>query len=76
MLEERDNTYVRRHRRGEEPEGNDRFATLRQLLNIIFMVGAIIGMFVYFRYNHSVGGGIILCSMMFKIIECVLRLMK
>ncbi len=71
-----DNTYPRHHRRGEEPEEQDRFATLRQLLNIIFMVGAIIGMLVYFKYSHSVGGGIILCSMMFKIIECVLRLMK
>ncbi len=75
MLEERENTYVRRHRR-EEPEDNDRFAVLRQILNIIFMLGAVIGMFVYFKYSHSIGGGIIICSMLFKIIECVLRLMK
>ncbi|MBO5603484.1 MAG: hypothetical protein IJL29_08700 [Prevotella sp.] len=76
MIEESDNTLARRHRRGQEPEEQDKYAMLRQLLNVIFMVGAIIGMFVYFKYSHSVGGGIIICSMLFKVIECVLRLMK
>ena len=73
---ETENTFPRRHRRGEEPEDYDRFASLRQLLNIIFMIGAIVGMFVYFKYSHNLGGGIIIGSMAFKLIECVLRLMK
>ena len=62
-----------RHRRDD---GGDRYLMLRNILNIIFMVGAIIGVVVYFYSSHYVGTIIILVSMVFKIVECVFRFMK
>lgn len=54
----------------------DQYMAIRQWFNIIFMVGAVVGMAVYFLSNHTIGTYIILASMVFKIIECVLRFLK
>lgn len=64
------------HRRAEEENPRGRFATLRQVLNVIFMVGAVAGVAVYFYCSRSMGTVIILSSMVFKFVECVLRLLK
>ena len=58
----------------DNPHG--RFATLRQILNVLFMAGAVAGIIVYFNTSHHIGTVIILISMIFKFIECVLRLLK
>jgi hypothetical protein len=64
-------TSVHRHQRPErEARPND---GLRQVLNIIFMIGAVIGMIVYFFGNKTIGTIIILVAMLFKIVECVFR---
>ncbi|MBR1428146.1 MAG: hypothetical protein IJ582_03825 [Prevotella sp.] len=55
---------------------SNRIAMIRQILNLIFMVGAVIGVLVYFYSNHDTGTYIILASIVFKIIECALRLIK
>lgn len=47
---------------------------LRNVLNIIFILGAIAGMIVYFKADHDLGIIIILCSMAFKFIESAIRL--
>lgn len=47
---------------------------LRNVLNIIFILGAIAGMIVYFKSNHDLGIIIILCAMAFKFIESAIRL--
>ena len=65
---------VREHMRPEREK--DPYMKLRQWLNILFMIGAIAGMAVYFLANNTTGTYIILCSMVFKIIECVLRFLK
>ncbi len=63
----------RRHR-----NGNDRgkFFVLRNILNIIFIIGAVVGMLVYFFKNEEAGTIIVLGAMAFKMCECVIRLVK
>ena len=46
------------------------------ILNLIFMLGALIGVLVYFQWDKQTGTIIILVSMVFKIVECVFRFMK
>ncbi len=62
-------------RRRREDRG-DRYMALRNILNIIFMLGALAGVVVYFYGNQDTGTIIILVSMVFKIVECVFRFMK
>ena len=52
---------------------------IRNVLNIIFMVGAIVGVAFFLSKNeekHNLGLYIILCSMVIKITESALRMMK
>lgn len=66
----------RRHRRGKEPQGGQ-FRQTRQWLNIIFMVGAVVGVAVYLLHTpQTLGIIIILAAMLFKIVECALRFIK
>ena len=72
-----DNSNVYRRRRGQEEEtGEDKYRMLRQILNILFMLGAIVGVIVYLKYGRDLGTIIILVSMAFKLAECVFRLLK
>ena len=68
-----DNSTIYRRRRGED---EDKYRMLRQILNILFMLGAVIGVIVYFYYGRDLGTIIILVSMAFKLAECVFRLIK
>ncbi len=52
---------------------------VRNILNIIFMIGAIVGVAFFLSKNeekHNLGLYIILCSMLVKIAESALRMMK
>ena len=52
---------------------------IRNLLNIIFMIGAVVGVILYLQKSeqtHMLGLYIILCSMVVKIAESSLRMMK
>ena len=53
---------------------NEKYIKIRNILNLVFILGAIIGVLVYFYSDHTVGTYIILCSMGFKFVECTLRL--
>lgn len=64
----------RRHRGDDRPA--DRFFKLRNWLNIIFMVGAIIGVAVYLLSDHTTGTIIVLAAMVFKIVESGLRFLR
>ncbi|MCD8203009.1 MAG: hypothetical protein LUD48_05150 [Prevotella sp.] len=78
MIPEQDNYQLggpMRRRRNEE-EKPDRFLKLRNILNTVFIVGAIVGVLVFIYKGEQLGTIIILCSMMFKIVECVFRFMK
>lgn len=65
-----DNSVERHRKRG------DRYIVLRNILNIIFMAGALVGMAIYFKIDHQTGTIVILSSMLFKIVECVFRFIK
>ena len=49
---------------------------LRNILNIIFIIGAIVGMVYYFFFDEYIGTIIILVAMGFKITETSIRLLK
>lgn len=64
------------HKRGEEEE-TPRSKTvfmIRQALNIIFMIGAVVGAIIYWTQpEETVGILVIMTAMFFKMAECVLR---
>ena len=53
-----------------------RFLKIRQWLNILFMLGAVVGMVMYFYGNRQVAFVVIVTAMVLKFVECVLRLLK
>ena len=69
-------TFSKRHRQRESKQ-RDRFFKIRNMLNIIFMIGALVGMVFYFWSNRqTIGIIIILAAIVFKIIECCLRFIR
>ncbi len=76
MQTSQDNTTGNLQRRNRREANTDRYIVLRNILNIIFMVGAVIGVIIYFKGSHDTGTIIILVSMVFKIVECVFRFIK
>lgn len=65
---------VRRHRKPQKER--DRFFVVRQILNVLFMIGAIAGCIVYLKVNDRMGAVLIIIAMAFKMAECVLRFKK
>ena len=63
----------RHHSRGER---SDRFFMVRNILNIIFMLGAVVGVLLYYLSSHAVGTFVLLCAIIFKVAECCLRLLR
>lgn len=49
---------------------------LRNWLNFLFIVGAIAGLFLYYKVSRETGIYVILGSMMIKFTESALRMMK
>lgn len=49
---------------------------IRNILNIIFMIGAVVGVIWYLTSDKTIGTYIILISMCFKIAESSLRMIK
>lgn len=76
MLTNQDNTSGNGRFGHRRAGSEDRYLKLRNILNIIFMLGALTGVVVYFQWSTQVGTIIILVSMVFKIVECVFRFMK
>lgn len=73
--QENESTSIPRRHRGETlPQ--KRFLRLRNWLNIIFMLGAIVGMLTYTFAGQLIGTIIIICAMLFKVVECCLRFMR
>ena len=60
----------------EHQNKKDQLLPLRQWLNIIFMLGAIVGVCLYFFANQTTGTIVILVAMIFKMVECALRFFK
>ena len=76
-MEIQNSTARRPDHRIHRHEPAARFLHIRQWLNIIFMLGAVVGVAVYFLADTTtVGTVIILAAMVFKIIECLLRFIR
>mgnify|MGYP006916271633 CR=1 FL=1 len=70
-----DNNEFPTHRRNEHfDEKKKKHSHLRNVLNIIFMVVAIIGLCIYFLWNKDIGTYTILIAIGFKFVECCIRL--
>lgn len=66
-------TRSRRHRR---PASEDPFFALRNILNIIFMVLAVIGVIIYLVVeDNTIGVYIIIGAIVLKMVECCLRML-
>ncbi|MBR1468816.1 MAG: hypothetical protein IJ605_01690 [Prevotella sp.] len=49
---------------------------IRNFLNLIFMIGAVIGVAIYLFADEFSGTIVVLSAMSFKIVECSLRLIR
>lgn len=49
---------------------------IRQVLNIIFMLGALAGVIIYFASDKFIGTIVILIGMAFKMMEYIIRFMR
>lgn len=54
----------------------DKYIVLRNILNMVFMIGAIVGIILFYAYNSQIGTIVILVSMVFKFVECIFRFIK
>lgn len=63
-----------RHHRREPHE--DKYFKIRNILNIIFMLGAVVGMAVFYFGTRTTGTIIIITAIAFKVIECFFRLIR
>ena len=62
---------ARHHRRPQKERG--KFFVIRQILNVMFMIGAVIGCVFYVKFDERMGAILIIIAMAFKMAECVLR---
>lgn len=63
----------RNHR---QPREHTRIDYIRHWLNIIFMLGAVVGVIFYFLSDSNTGVIILLTAIVFKFVECVLRVIN
>lgn len=63
-----------RHRKNEEIK--DKLFIVRNIMNLIFILGAVVGLLFYFFWGRETGTFIILISMAFKFFECIFRFIK
>ncbi len=73
---ERDNGLARRprhHLRSEERSDN-KMLPLRNILNLVFMLGAIAGVVTYYLGSSRLGIIIVLAAMAVKMVECAIRM--
>lgn len=68
--------FERPHRFHRRPASEDKYFKIRNVLNIIFMLGAIVGMGVFYFHSRTMGTIIILTAMAFKIAECCFRFIR
>lgn len=62
--------FRRKHRRGQP----DRFNAIRNVLNLLFMVVAVVGVVIYCtNADKTTGTIVVLAAMALKIVECALR---
>ncbi|MBR5083600.1 MAG: hypothetical protein IKX33_03295 [Prevotella sp.] len=61
----------------KKERAHDHTLALRNVLNIIFMIGAVIGAVLYFFTDHTtIGIYIVLGAMAVKMAECCIRMLR
>ena len=73
-IEQNSSAIHPRHRRPHKSE--DKYFKIRNVLNIIFMLGAIAGMAIFYFQDRTIGTIVILTAMAFKIAECCFRFIR
>jgi hypothetical protein len=73
MPQEQNEQVRHHHYRKDDGFRKAGYLKVRNVLNIIFMLGAVAGVIVWATANQTVGIIIILASMAFKLVECALR---
>ena len=63
-------------RRHSRQKAKDRLFVLRNVLNTVFVLGALVGVVCYVAYDRTVGTYIVIGSLPLKFIEAALRLIK
>ncbi len=63
-------------KRYDNSNGRGRFFKVRNTLNIVFLIGAVIGLYFYFFDSEETGKVIILASIFIKFIERILRIFR
>lgn len=66
----------RRSHHTRPQDGHGRYFVVRQILNLLFMVIALVGVGLYLWWNEMGGIIIVIIGMAFKMAECVLRYLK
>ncbi len=71
-----ENSTLPHNRRGEhhEESADRNHLRLRNILNVVFMLLAVVGLIVYLHADETVGAIIILVGVVFKIVESALRI--
>ena len=59
--------------RRDEDSLKEKYFIIRNVLNTVFVIGAVVGVSLYFFYSETIGTYIILASMIFKMAECCFR---
>lgn len=68
---------VRPDHRIRREKAKDHTLGLRNVLNIIFMIGAAIGAYMYFFTDKTtIGVYIVLGAMAVKMVECIIRMLR
>lgn len=73
-IEQNSSAIHPRHRRPDKSE--DKYFKIRNVLNVIFMLGAIAGMAIFYFQDRTIGTIVILTAMAFKIAECCFRFIR
>lgn len=74
ITHEQETGYARRPHRKEKDNSSN--LKIRNILNIIFMLLAIVGVAIYLLKQTFWGTIIILVAMAVKMVECVMRMIK
>ena len=76
MTQEEYNGPVRRPERNHRNPDEGKLLMLRNILNIIFMICAVIGVGVYLKADHNTGLIIVMFAMVIKFAESAIRFLR
>ena len=77
QIDELVNNQMRHHRRPDDDDSRERMMLqIRNILNIVFMILAVVGAIVYVKFDIVVGGWLIGAAVVVMTFEVAIRLFK